>query len=304
MCGSCQGRPEEALAGLTSVDCEVDLRSIRILLKRPCLPPSDHSFALSSAPHGSSTLGDHAVTQRLSANQCFRMAPAGAGGGSRRVVSVLQRRTAAASEASDSSDETRGDGSVSSLGEGSLGGDGDTVMAFDSEEDQEEGTGGDFDERLALLGVVGPLPLTPSKLSRDTHQLLEIAPGVYVAVRVCVEEDRPHALLFHVAPTCPVAAATAKNFARSLGGGDDPRAKAYLAGELHVSTMLLPGSAQVSQRLWGSASSVRFIVVQPCDSWSGGCGQAVTQTCCHMVNVLNDHLSDPQLSLIRASYIT
>ena len=41
--------------------------------------------------------------------------------------------------------------------------------------------------------------------------------------------------------------------------------------------------------------------VQPCHSWSGGCGQAVTQTCCHMVNVLNDHLSEPHLSLIRTS---
>jgi len=27
-------------------------------------------------------------------------------------------------------------------------------------------------------------------------------------------------------------------------------------------------------------------VVQPCDSWSGG--QAVSHTCCHMVNVLNE----------------
>jgi len=40
--------------------------------------------------------------------------------------------------------------------------------------------------------------------------------------------------------------------------------------------------------------------LQPCDSWSGGCGQAATQ-CCHMVNVLNDHLSEPHLSLIRTS---
>jgi len=187
------------------------------------------------------------------------MATAGGEGGSRRVVSVLEMRAAAASEAGNSSDETRGDGSVTSLDEGSLGGDGDTVMDFDS---GDEGTGGNFDERLASMGVVGLSPFTPSKLSRDTHQLRKIATGVYAAVRVCVEGDRSLALLFHVVPTCPVAQATPTNFARSLGGGEDPRAQAFLDGELYVSRMLLPppASAQVSQRLWLSASAVRFNV--------------------------------------------
>jgi hypothetical protein len=83
---------------------------------------------------------------------------------------------------------------------------------------------------------------------------------VYVAVRVCGEGDLSLALLFHVAPTCPVAKATAAGFARSLGGGDDPKAHAYLDGELYRSTMLLPhpAPAQVSKRLWVSAKGVRF----------------------------------------------
>ena len=43
--------------------------------------------------------------------------------------------------------------------------------------------------------------------------------------------------------------------------------------------------------------------MQPCDPWSGGCGQVVTQMCCHMVNVLND-LPDTHRSIIRTSQPT
>ena len=41
--------------------------------------------------------------------------------------------------------------------------------------------------------------------------------------------------------------------------------------------------------------------LQQGDSWSGGCGQAETQMCCHMVNVLNANLPAPTAALLTAS---